>query len=178
STWLHAVLAQRHVDIVLSGAKVVSIDSESELESPDGRRDEGPLPGRARHANPAPPDPDRELYVSRLGDALCEALAALPARERMILACYYVDALKLAEIGRMLGEHESTISRQLDRMRRALRERVAAILRRGPGKPDGSPSESGLDDAQIERAFEYALEDWPFDLTGALSKEAARKPRE
>lgn len=71
-------------------------------------------------ANPAPLDPDRELYVSLLGNSLCEALAGLTARERMILACYYVDQLTLAEIGRMMGERESTVSRQLEAARTLL----------------------------------------------------------
>ena len=26
-----------------------------------------------------------------------------------------------------------------------------------------------MDDAQVELAFEYAVDDWPFDLTKALS---------
>ncbi len=97
-----------------------------------------------QHANPAPPDPDRELYVSRLGSALCEALGGLPARDRMILACYYVDRLTLAEIGRMMGEHESTVSRQLDRTRRALRENVTEGLRRGAAGRDGRAARAGL----------------------------------
>ena len=161
STWLHAVLAQRHVDL-LRGARTVSLDAGMEEETPRS------VP---RPEQPVPPDPDRELYLSRLENALREALGALPARERMILAWYYVDRLTLAEIGLALREHESTVSRQLDRTRRALREGVAERLRRGEPGRDGCPPEPGLDDAQIERAFEYALEDWPFDLTRTLSAE-------
>jgi RNA polymerase sigma-70 factor len=169
STWLRAVLAQRHVDLLRTSGKTVSLDAEPEEESPTGM----PQP-----AIPALPDPDREMYVSRLGSALGDALAGLPARERMILACYYVDHLTLAEIGRMLREHESTVSRQLDRTRRALREDVAGRLRRGSPAHDGRAAAPGLDEAQIARAFEYALEDWPFDLSRALSagKAAADPP--
>jgi hypothetical protein len=91
----------------------------------------------------------------------------------MIVACYYVDHLTLAEIGRMMREHESTVSRQLDRTRRALREHVTVSLRRGaPGSNDRA-AEAGLDEAQIEQAFEYALQDWPFDLTRALADQKA-----
>jgi hypothetical protein len=123
--------------------------------------------------DPALPDPDREMYVSRLSTALSEALGCLPARERMILACYYLDHLTLAQIGRTTREHESTVSRQLDRTRLALRESVAERLRRGAAGRDGHAAEPGLDDAQIERAFEYALGDWPFDMARALSGEQA-----
>ena len=35
---------------------------------------------------------------------------------------------------------------------------------------DGHPADPGLDESQMELAFEYALEDWPFDLSRALSK--------
>jgi len=97
----------------------------------------------------------------------------------MLLACYYVDQLTLAEIGRTLGEHESTVSRQLDRIRRELREAVTQTLLRGAPARDGHGPEPGLDEAQVELAFEYALSDWPFDLSRALSKgEAAVDPPE
>jgi len=87
----------------------------------------------------------------------------------MILACYYVDRLTLAEIGRLLHEHESTVSRQLERLRRALRENVAQALQHEAPARNGRPAEPALDKAQVELAFEYAVEDWPFDLSQALS---------
>ena len=94
---------------------------------------------------------------------------ALAPRERLILACYYVDQLTLAEIGRMLREHESTVSRQLERLRRALHESVEEALQRAVPAVNGRPAQPPLDAAQVQMAFEYALEDWPFDLSRALS---------
>jgi RNA polymerase sigma-70 factor, ECF subfamily len=164
STWLRAVLAQRHVDLLRSSGKMVSLDADPDGEAP------GAMP---QPANREPTDPDREMYVSRLGNALCEALESLSGRERMILSCYYVDRTTLAEIGRMLREHESTVSREMGRTGRALRENVTERLRRGVAGRDGRSPEAGLDEAQIARAFEYALEDWPFDLARALSGENA-----
>jgi RNA polymerase sigma factor (sigma-70 family) len=126
-----------------------------------------------------PADPDRERYLARLDAALSAAIVGLAARERMLLACYYVDQLTLAEIGRTLGEHESTVSRQLDRVRRDLREAVTQRLFRGAPARDGQGPEPGLDEAQVELVFEYALSDWPFDLSRALSEgEAAVDPPE
>jgi len=80
-----------------------------------------------------------------------------------------VDQLTLAEIGRLLREHESTVSRQLERMRRALREGVTQALQSELPAYNGRPAEPALDAAQIELAFEYAVGDWPFDLSQALS---------
>jgi RNA polymerase sigma-70 factor len=160
STWLHAVLAQKHVDLLRIGGKTVSLEEEKESES---------FRDPAFETEFAASDPDREVYLGRVARGLSAALAALTPRERMILACYYVDRLTLAEIGRVLREHESTVSRQLERTRRALRENVAQSLRSGSPARNGCPAEPGMDDAQVELAFEYAVEDWPFDLSRALS---------
>lgn len=164
STWLRAVLAQRHVDLLRADRGTISLDS-----APDGNDDRPPLE-LAQRTDSAPADPDRAKYVALLDRSLAAALAALPPRDRMLLACYYVDQLTLADIGRTLGEHESTVSRQLERTRGALRETVTDALRRGTPEKDGHPGDAGLDESQLELAFEYALEDWPFDLSHALSK--------
>jgi RNA polymerase sigma-70 factor len=162
STWLRAVLAQKQVDLFRTTNRMVSLDTEAENESTRV------LAERVETA-PASPDPDRERYARRFDRALADALAGLTPRERMILACYYVDELTLAEIGRMVREHESTISRQLERTRRTLREAVSQALQREMPACDGRTAEAGLDAAQIELAFEYALEDSPLDLSRALS---------
>jgi RNA polymerase sigma-70 factor (ECF subfamily) len=161
STWLRAVLAQRHVDLLRTSRRTVALDFNEEDEASREL---------ASHTECATADPDRDRYLARLDHALSAALAGRKARERMLLACYYIDRLTLAEIARMSGEHESTVSRQLDRIRRELREVVTQSLLRGAPARDGHAAEPGLDEAQVELAFEYALEDWPFDLSRALSK--------
>jgi RNA polymerase sigma-70 factor len=162
STWLRAVLAQKQVDMFRTSNRTVSLEAEMKGDVHHELED------RAASV-PADPDPDRERYIGRFERALSTALASLTPRERMILACYYVDQLTLAEIGRMLHEHESTVSRQLERMRGALREGVTQALRRETPASNGRPPEPALDMAQVELAFEYAVEDWPFDLSQALS---------
>ncbi len=187
STWLRAVLAQRHVDLLRTSWRTVSLETEEgeapykiSAGSPSEHRENkwSPHP-LAQRADSQQADPDRERYIARLDAALSAAFGRLAARERMLLACYYVDQLTLAEIGRTLSEHESTVSRQLDRIRRELREAVTQTLFRGAPARDGHGPEPGLDEAQVELAFEYALSDWPFDLSRALSKgEAVVDPPE
>src|SRR5580700_2562211 len=173
STWLRAVLAQKQVDMFRTSGRTVSLDAEMVGDVP---RD---LASRVKSVR-AHPDPGRERYIGRFERALSTALASLAPRERMILACYYVDQLTLAEIGRMLREHESTVSRHLERMRRALRESVTQALQREIPACNGRPAEPALDTAQTELAFEYAVQDWPFDLSAALSapEPSAEPPKE
>ena len=171
STWLRAVLAQRQVDLFRTSGKTVSLEAEMEKETPRE------LAGRTESV---PADPEREKYLGRLDKALSAALAGLTPRDRMILACYYVDQLTLAEIGRLLRGHESTVSRSLDRIRRAIRESVTEALQRKTAAGNGRTADPPFDAAQVELAFEYAVEDWPFDLSRALSVSdpAAERPEE
>lgn len=162
STWLRAVLAQKQVDLLRAGAKMVPLDEEGEERAPE------------RAAAPTPvisSDPHRDAYLKRLDGALSAELAALGPRERLIVACYYVDQLTLAEIGRIVHEHESTVSRQLERLRRGLRESVTRTLGQEVAASNGHAAQPALDAAQIELVFEYAQEDWPFDLRRALANE-------
>ena len=179
STWLRAVLAQRHVDLLRTDHGTISLDSGpggGHDGRPDGRQDKPALELQLA-TGAAPADPNRAKYLARLDRALLAAFGCLAPRERMLLTCYYVDQLTLAEIGRTVGEHESTVSRQLDRTRRALRETVTDLLKRGAPPQDGLGGDAGLDVSQVELTFEYALEDWPFDLSRALSNaDAAADP--
>jgi RNA polymerase sigma factor (sigma-70 family) len=179
STWLRAVLAQRHVDLLRKNWRTVSLEAEEEKApgkitaiSAGFALKPGANHGssHSQRSDASAPDPHREKYLARLDGALQAAIAGLPPRERMLLACYYMDQLTLAEIGRTLGEHESTVSRQLDRIRRELRESVTKTLLHGAPAQDGVGPVAALDEAQVELAFEYALEDWPFDLSRALSR--------
>src|ERR1700686_2434684 len=147
STWLRAVLAQKQVDMFRTTGRTVSLEAEIEGEAPREFVD-GAASARANH------DPDRERYLGRFDKALSAALGSLTARDRMILACYYVDRITLAEIGRLLREHESTVSRQLERIRRALRDSVKQMLQREIPACDGRPAEPALRMAQVELTFE------------------------
>jgi DNA-directed RNA polymerase specialized sigma24 family protein len=81
STWLRAVLSQRHVDLLRADRGTISLDS-----GPDGREDGQPLELEQQTIAP-PSDPDRAKYLARLDRALLAAFAGLTPRERMLLAC-------------------------------------------------------------------------------------------
>ena len=169
-TWLRAILAQRHVDAIRRGRKLEPLEDEAgreRSEITERAAATAPVaPGISRGSASGPPDPDRAKYLSLLQAALTGALAALEPRDRLRLAYYYSDELTLAEIGRLLGEHEATVSRKLERTRRGLRERVDAALREG----------KQLSEAQVQLCYEYAREEWPFDLNASLQATQATDP--
>ena len=71
--------------------------------------------------------------------------------------------MTLAQIGRLLGEHEATVSRQLARTRRALRADIEARLHR-----------AGLTDAEVGECFEAAVGDAsPLDLGQVFARKNA-----
>jgi len=152
-TWLHAILAQRHVDEFRRTRKIDSLDE------PEGNERGGDA--RILPTANSSPDPERERYLIMLQAAVEKALEALEPRDRLRLAYYYVEELTLLEIGKLLGEHEATASRKIERARQEVRRNVETALR----------GEKKLSEAQLRQCFEYAREEWPFDLTRALSAE-------
>ncbi len=114
-TWLRTVLAQRHVDRVRSGRRLDPLPAD---EAP------GAMPAPAVHT-----DPHRPRYLAVMRQAVMAAVLLLSARDRLRLTCYYAQGLTLAGIGRLTGEHEATVSRQLARTRRTIRDAVETHLR-------------------------------------------------
>jgi RNA polymerase sigma factor (sigma-70 family) len=170
-TWLRAVLAQRHIDTIRAGRRFESLD------------DDGPKPPSAQliqkipHAvSVTPADPHRDRYSALFVRALQAAIAALDSRDEQRLRLYYAQERTLAEIGRQLGEHESSVSRNLDRIRVALRRTVEETLRNGCPAANGFATELGLSEAQISQCFEYASADAPFDLEKLLERRAHTSP--
>jgi len=167
-TWLRAVLAQRHVDRIRAGRKF------EELQDQDGGG------GGKRRVVPTAAlqvaaDPHRAKYVQRFTNALRTALANLDARDVERLRMYYAEQKKLAEIGRALGEHESSVSRHLEKVRRDLRRAVEEILRGGAEAVNGDGRSGGMSEAEIALCFEYGAEDAPIDLDKLFLRGVARK---
>ena len=105
ATWLRAVLAQRYVDRQRAQRRL----------APLADTDADTVRGAALGVTAVPPEPDpsRARYVALLRRALAAVIGALAPRERLRLACYYVQELTLAETaargaaawGAGLGDH-------------------------------------------------------------------------
>ena len=146
-TWLRAILAQRHVDYIRSQSRIQPLDDgvEDPRVDPNSNHDDTVGPERAR-------------YVRMLSIALDLALNALAPQDRMRMAYYYRHELSLKEIGRLMHEHESTVSRKLARTRDQLKSEIERRLR----------DIDLLSQDQIRLCYDFAAGDLQFDLARAL----------
>ena len=56
------------------------------------------------------PDPQSNLSQTELKEAVADAIARLPEREKLVVTLYYYEELTLREIGEVLGVTESRVS--------------------------------------------------------------------
>jgi RNA polymerase sigma-70 factor, ECF subfamily len=149
--WLRMVLAQEYVNRFRSQRRLVSLEEQAEA----GVQFRAPDPAAMPEGSTAP-DP-------RLEAATDQALAALPAEDRFILASYYLDGRTLAETARMLGVHESTISRRLEKITKSLSKAIVrGLLSRGMSR------------RQAEEALDADVRDLSLDVQKRLKAEDAR----
>ena len=149
ASWLRVVVARREADAWRASRRIESLDV-------DGNGN-----GARRIVSAVEQsDPDRDALIPMLREALDDALAALDSRDKLRLSYYYIQELTLAQIAAIADEHESTVSRSLARTRVEIRRSVEHVLKR----------KYRLSDDQIARCFEYAVDDWAFDLTRAMAK--------
>ncbi len=80
-------------------------------------------------------EPQQATGHTELREALAEAIARLPERERLVLTLYYWEELTLREIGEVLGVTESRVS-QLHATA-ILRLKAARSRARRPSRKDG-----------------------------------------
>jgi RNA polymerase sigma-70 factor (ECF subfamily) len=143
--WLRTVLAQEFVNRYRRTKRLVSLDEEGE----DGSQFAAPQPEPLPSAD------------SRLESATDAALAALDREDRMVLAAYYLDGRTLAEIARMLGVHESTISRKVDKLAKSLRKKILAGL-----------TQQGMARRQAEEALDVDVRDLQVDIRRSLAQDS------
>jgi RNA polymerase sigma-70 factor (ECF subfamily) len=144
--WLRTVLAQEYVNRYRKTKRLVSLDEESEEGVQYAAPDPEPIPAAD----------------NRLAQATDEALAFLSGEDRTVLSAYYLDGRTLAEIARMLGVHESTISRKLDKLAKGLRKQILAGLGR-----------RGMSRRQAEESMEVDVRDLQVDIRRSLAQDSA-----
>jgi RNA polymerase sigma-70 factor (ECF subfamily) len=143
--WLRTVLAQSHVNSYRSARHNVSLEEEAEAGRQFAARDPVVVPEI---------DP-------RINEATDEALAAISPEERCILAYYFLDDLTLARIAGILGVHESTVSRKLEKLVRTIRKDILRRL-----------TERGMSRRQAEEALDADVRDLTVDIRHRLAQDS------
>jgi len=142
--WLRTVLAQEYINQYRSQRRLVSFDEQIETVAPAESKDAAAIPADAR-----------------LEPAVDAALFELSTEERYLLASWYLDGRTLAEIARILGVHESTISRKLDKLAKSLRKHILAALGR-----------RGMSRRQAEEALEVDVRDLTLNIRDRLAQDS------
>src|ERR1700719_5313095 len=143
--WLRTVLAQKIVNRYRRTKRLVSLEEEGEKGSQFAAPEPEPVPS-----------PD-----ARLESATDAALAGLASDERLVLAAYFLDGRTLAEIAGMLGVHESTISRKVDKLAKSLRKKILATM-----------MQRGMARRQAEEALEVDVRDLQVNIRRSLAQES------
>jgi len=140
--WLRAVLAQEFVNRYRRLQRLVSLEE----------RTEAGVQFQAEEHDPA------QAIDSRLEQATDQALASLTAEDKLILASYYLDQRTLAEIARLLGVHESTVSRRLEKITVSVRKSIfAGLVKRG------------MSSKEARQAMEVEVSDFSLDVRRRLT---------
>jgi RNA polymerase sigma-70 factor, ECF subfamily len=147
--WLRTVLAQEFVNRYRRTRRLLSLDEEGE----EGSQFAAPETGTV-------PSPDSRLELATQG-----ALASLSNEERMVMAAYFLDGRTLAEIARMLGVHESTVCRKVDKLSKSLRKKILASM-----------MQQGMARRQAEEALEVDVRDLRLDIRRSLAQEPPEAP--
>jgi RNA polymerase sigma-70 factor, ECF subfamily len=106
--WLRTVLARQYIDRRRARSKEVSLEEQIEEGVAFVERPQTAVP----------------VVDERVSHAIAQTLAELGDEERLLLASYYLDQRTLADIGRQMGVHESTVSRKVEKLTGTLRKRV------------------------------------------------------
>ena len=133
--WLRTTLAQRHIDRHRRTHREQPLDESNDCPAPFVE---------------VQTQPDVKT-LPLLAAAVAEALEQEGPEERFVLASYYLDGRRLHEIAAVLGVHEATVSRKLQRVARSVRKQILRGLER-----------RGMNHSQAEETLTID----PRDLTG------------
>src|SRR4051794_11220853 len=79
------------------------------------------------------PDPQTALSATEMREAVADAIARLPEREKLVVTLYYYEDLTLREIGEVLGVTESRVSQLHTKAILRLKARLGGLSRSGLG---------------------------------------------
>ena len=145
-TWLRAVLYRKFVDEYRRQSRLVPLpDSPDEVSTTASSVSEK----------------DDRRYDACLSEAVEASLRKLLPAEKLLLSYYYVQQLTLKQIGRLTAEHEATISRRLEALRKKLRKRIEGYLR----------EVKRLTAYEIDRCLDFASRGVTVQLDHALKPE-------
>lgn len=147
--WLRTILAHGFIDRFRSERPVVSLSGNNN-DDEDGVGD---------FDIPAPPTIVQKAVDPRVEIAIDEALQSLDPEDRFILASYFLHGRTLAELGRTLGVHESTISRRIDKLTGKLRKKISSSL-----------SRRGMSRAQVEEALDVDIRDLQINVRSRIEE--------
>jgi RNA polymerase sigma-70 factor (ECF subfamily) len=159
--WLRAVIYQAFIDRKRQTSRLEQIEEIEEFERL-AAKSERPLvaPG-------ARPDQIEDKRLRRATEeAMAESFAALDLRDRLLFNYYYFDQLTLREIGALMGVHEATISRWLQRAQKQARRKMEEILQRN----------YGLRRAEVAECLQMAAQT-EIDVRQLLSEKSASAER-
>jgi RNA polymerase sigma-70 factor, ECF subfamily len=131
--WLRTTLSQRFIDHYRRTFREEALEDDTH-----------DLP-----AKDSSPKPDAALGPT-LREAVRDTLSSQPAEERLLLAAYYLDERTLAEIGKVMGVHEATISRRLKRATEAVRKELLKKLEKGGLSRRAAQEALGMDPRDVE----------------------------
>jgi RNA polymerase sigma factor FliA len=101
-------ISEDELERSLSDISRSSMAALDELWSPQAGGDQVALIDTIE--DPVGPNPEFSLEQTELNEALAEAIARLPEREKLVVTLYYYEELTLREIGEVLGVTESRVS--------------------------------------------------------------------
>jgi RNA polymerase sigma-70 factor, ECF subfamily len=143
--WLRTVVAQEYVNRYRTRKRLVSLEEQEEA-------------GVQYVAATAP-----EVITAdpRLVQATDQALTELDPEDRFVLASYFLDERTLAQIARVLGRHESSISRRLDKITTGLEKNIREAL-----------LQQGLKAAQVEKILQVDVRDLAVNVRASLAQDS------
>lgn len=136
--WLRMVLAQDYVNRFRSERRFVEFVEAADIREPNVDASDN----------------------AKLAEATDTALTTLSSEERFLLCAHYLDGRTLAEIGRMLSLHESTISRRMEKIIAALRKKILRVLR-----------DAGISRREAEEMLEADVRDLTLNIRERLTQE-------